>query len=196
MHLLRSHPRLTALAAALLACLVVVAVAAVRSRQEGGCASPAPLPQLPAQLRSLGNFDQPYDATQPRSLQDAALEAAAALHPNLAAATSLGAPLEIAAVDPSRPAAIVFPLGTNPGANGLPRSIAALAVFLRSCGDQAYFSTVDDLSPSPPAAFPGVSQDRAERLLGVTTPPDLVYTASPLQPRWQDRRTGASVPAT
>ncbi len=195
MHLLRSHPRLTGLAAVLLACLLTVAVLAARSRAEGGCPVAAPVPDLPAQLRALGDFDQPYDATMPHTLEEAALKAASALHPDLAAATSLGAPVEIAALDPSRHDAIVFPLGTNPGPNGAPRSIAGLAVFLRSCGDQAYFSTVDDLAAAPPAAFPGVTRDRAARQLGPGAQPELVYATTPLQPSWRDRRTGASVPA-
>ncbi|MEA2670955.1 MAG: hypothetical protein QOG45_1175 [Chloroflexota bacterium] len=195
MHHIRSHPRLAGLAAALLACLLAVAVLAARSRTAGGCPVAPPIPVLPAQLRALGDFDQPYDATMLRGLGDAALEAASALHPDLAAATSLGAPVEITALDPARHDAIVFPLGTNPGPDGAPRAIAGLAVFLRSCGDQAYFSTVDDLAAAPPPAFPGVSRDRAARLLGPGSQPELVYATTPLQPSWRDRRTGASVPA-
>jgi hypothetical protein len=193
-HHIRSHPRLAALAAALLGCLVIVSVLAARSRT-AGCSAAPPLPDLPAQLRSLGDFDQPYDAGMRRTLEDAALKAASALHPDLAAATSLGEPVEIAALDPARHDAIVFPLGTNPGPSGVPRSIVGLAVFLRACGDQAYYSTVDDLAAAPPPAFPAVSRDRAARMLG-TSDPQLVYASTPLQPRWQDRRTGASVPAS
>ncbi|HEY2704420.1 MAG TPA: hypothetical protein VGL20_12075 [Candidatus Dormibacteraeota bacterium] len=195
MHHLRSHPRLAGLAAVLLACLLTVAVLAARSRAEGGCAAAPPVPDLPAQLRALGDFDQPYDVTMPRTLEDAALKAASALHPDLAAATSLGGPVDIAALDPGRHDAIVFPLGTNPGPDGAPRTIAGLAVFLRSCGDQAYFSTVDDLAAAPPAAFPGVTRERAVRQLGPGAQPELVYSTTPLQPSWRDRRTGASIPA-
>lgn len=195
MYDIRSHPRLLGLAAAVLGCLVVVAVLAARSRTEGGCGAAPQLPDLPAQLRALGDFDQPYDATMRRALGDAALKAASALHPDLAAATSLGDPVDIAALGPAQHGAIVFPLGTNPGPNGAPRSIAGLAVFLRACGDQAYFSTIDDLSAAPPAAFPALSRDGAARLLG-TPQPELVYQTTPLQPRWRNPGTGASVPAT
>lgn len=194
MQRVRSHPRLSALGAVLLACLIAVAVLAVRSRT-GGCEGAPPLPNLPAQLRSLGDFDQPYDATVPQSLSAAALQAASALHPDLAAATSVGRPLEITAVAPGHHDAIVFPLGTQPGAGGGTAVVEGIAVFLRACGDQAYFSTVDDLAAAPPAAFPAVSRDRAMHLLGIDDP-ELVYTTTPLQPRWQDPRTGTSVPAT
>ncbi|HVS42793.1 MAG TPA: hypothetical protein VMU20_11030, partial [Candidatus Dormibacteraeota bacterium] len=108
MHHVRSHPRIAALGAALVACLVIVAVLAVRSRTEG-CTGGPPLPDLPAQLRSIGGFDQPYDTTAPGALEEAALQAASALHPDLAAATRLGAPVDVAAADPGRHDAIVFP---------------------------------------------------------------------------------------
>jgi hypothetical protein len=193
-HHIRAHRRLAALGAALLACLAVVAVLAARSRT-AGCSAAPPRPDLSAQLRSLGDFDQPYDGSMVRTLEDAALKAASALHPDLAAATSIGDPVDVAALDPGDHDAIVFPLGTNPGPNGAPRSVEGLAVFLRACGGQAYFSTVDDLAAAPPAAFPAVPRARAARLLG-TPQPELVYSASPLEPRWRDRVTGASVPAT
>src|SRR4029077_15807871 len=73
-HHIRAHPRLATLAAALAVCLVIVSVLAARSRTEG-CSAAPPLPDLPAQLRSLGGFDQPYDATMRRTLEDAALQA-------------------------------------------------------------------------------------------------------------------------
>jgi hypothetical protein len=184
----RSHPRITALGAVLIVCLATVAVFAARSRT-AGCSGEPPVPDLPAQLRSLGGFDQPYDATAPRALEDAALEAASALHPDLAAATSLGARVDVTALDPGHHDAIVFPLGAGNGA------VEGLAVFLRACGDQAYFSTVADLAAAPPPSFPAVSRDRAARMLG-TPDPQLVYADDPLRPRWRDPRTGASVAAT
>jgi hypothetical protein len=187
-HHARSHPRLTALGLALLLGLVTVAVLAVRSRT-AGCSGAPPLPDLPAQLRSLGDFDQPYDVTMPRNLEDAALQAASALHPDLAAATSLGTPVEISATVPGRHDAIVFPLGAGGG------GVEGLAVFLRACGDEAYYSTVADLAAAPPRSFPAVSRDRAARMLG-TADPQLVYTESPIQPLWRNPTTGASVPAS
>jgi hypothetical protein len=187
-HHVRSHPRIAAAGAVLLVALAVVAVFAARSRTPG-CSGEPPAPDLPAQLRSLGGFDQPYDVTAPRALEDAALQAASALHPDLAAATSLGAPVDITALEPGRHDAIVFPLGAGTG------DVEGLAVFLRACGDQAYFSTVADLAASPPPAFPAVSRERASRMLG-TADPQLVYTDTPLRPRWRDPRTGASVAAT
>ncbi len=102
--------------------------------------------------------------------------------------------MEIAALDPGHHDAIVFPLGTQPGAGGGSAVVEGLAVFLRACGDQAYFSTVQDLAAAPPAAFPAVSRARAARLLGIDDP-ELVYTTSPLQPRWRDPHRGSSVPA-
>jgi hypothetical protein len=194
MHHVRSHPRLAALAAALLACLVAVAVLAARSRT-ADCSSPPPVPDLAPQLRALGGFDQPFDAGRVQSLQAAALAAASALHPDLAAATSIGAPVEVGALRRGGHDAIVFPLGTQPAPDGTPRSVEGLAVFLRACAGRAYLSTVEDLAAAPPAAFPSVSRDQAAARLG-TPDPQLVYTASPARPRWRDPRTGASVPAT
>jgi len=187
-HHARSHPRLTALGLVLLLGLVTVAVLAVRSRT-AGCSGAPPLPDLPAQLRSLGDFDQPYDVTMPQNLEEAALKAASALHPDLAAATSLGAPVKISATVPGRHDAIVFPLGAGGG------GVEGLAVFLRACGDEAYYSTVADLAAAPPPSFPAVSRDRAARMLGIPTP-ELVYRDSPIRPLWRDPRTGTSVPAT
>jgi hypothetical protein len=194
MHHVRSHPRLAALAAALLAGLGAVAVLAAGSRT-AGCSSPPPTPDLPAQLRALGGFDQPFDAAMVRPLQAAALASASALHPDLAAATTVGDPVGVRALDPRGHDAIVLPLGTNPAPDGTPRSVEGLAVFLRACGGRAYFSTVEDLAAAPPPAFPPVPRAQAVRLLG-TPDPQLVYDTSPLRPRWRDPRTGASVPAT
>lgn len=194
MHHVRSHPRLAALAAALLACLLAVAVLAARSRT-AGCSSAPPVPDLTPQLRALGGFDQPFDAGMVRSLQAAAQAAASALHPDLAAATSIGAPVDVAALEPGDHDAIVFPLGTEPAPDGTPRSVEGLAVYLRACAGRAYFSTVKDLAAAPPAAFPSVSREQAAARLGIPDP-RLVYSTSPVRPLWRDPRTGASVPAT
>ncbi|HEX6493130.1 MAG TPA: hypothetical protein VF112_06430, partial [Candidatus Dormibacteraeota bacterium] len=99
------------------------------------------------------------------------------------------APVDVTALDPGHHDAIVFPLGAGSG------GVEGLAVFLRACGDEAYFSTVADLAAAPPPNFPTLSRDRAARMLGTATPA-LVYDEDPLRPRWLDSRTGASVPAT
>ena len=103
---MRRHPAVLALAVAAAAGFVVLVVAAVGSRTPGGCAGGTPLPNLPAQLRSIGGFDQPVQSSDTRALQDLALQAASALHGDLAV-TAAGDPVgadqpERVAVGPQR----------------------------------------------------------------------------------------------
>jgi hypothetical protein len=196
---LARHPRLVALAAVAGTALAILAIALVRSRPAGGCTIPPPIPAVPDQLRALGDFDQPYNATETRTLQDAALRVATALHAELGGAR-VGDPVDVRALRSDRHDAIVFALGTNPGANGAPRTVEGLVVFLRDCSGQAYYSEVDDLlrttpAGAAPAAFPEVTRDEAAAALGGGNP-ELVYTTSPLQPLWRDPSSGKTTAAT
>lgn len=186
----RARPRLLALGLAAAIVVGLFTAAAVRSlRGASSCDLPPPTPQLPAQLRSLGDFDQPYDAAEPRTLEDAAIKAASALHSDLGGQSLVvGAPVEVGAAGPARYDAIVVPLGTNVASGGgAPRSIEALVAFLRDCSGHAWYSDVADLAAAPPAGFPAVSAADAARQLGVADAGalSLVYTDSPFAPRWR-----------
>jgi hypothetical protein len=198
MRRLGQHPRLIALGVAVLTAFAALTVALVRSRPAGGCSVAPPIPTIPDQLRALGDFDQPYNASDTRTLQDAATRVATALHPELGGAR-ISDPVPVRALASDRHDAIVFSLGTNPGPNGAPRTVAGLVVFLRDCSGQAYYSAVDDLlrtfpAGAAPASFPEVSSQQAASGLGVTNP-ELVYTTSPLTPQWRDPSSGRTVPA-
>jgi hypothetical protein len=188
------NPRLIALVgAAAVALAVVVGVAAARSRPAGGCQAAAPIPNLPSQLRSIGSFDQPLQASDTRALQEAALRAASALHSDLAQ-TVVGDPVTVAAATPSAPDAVVIPLLTNPGPDGRFRTVEGLVGFLRACGDQAYYSDVVDLAAAPPPAFPQLTRDAAAARLGGDVA--LVWTESPFAPVWRRSDGSACVGAT
>ncbi|MEA2637816.1 MAG: hypothetical protein QOE18_873, partial [Chloroflexota bacterium] len=47
-----------------------------------GCSAPAPLPDLPAQLRAIGGFDQSFDAGNQQQLAQVGADAAAAVDPD------------------------------------------------------------------------------------------------------------------
>ncbi|HEY6378142.1 MAG TPA: hypothetical protein VI316_03075 [Candidatus Dormibacteraeota bacterium] len=194
----RAHPRLASLALALVTAFSVLAVNAGRSRTSS-CQVAPPVPQLPAQLRSLGDFDQPLDASDPRVLQDVAVRAAAALHGDLGGQSLLvGDPVDIGAGPGATHDAIVIPLGTNVAAGGgPPRTVEALVVFLRDCSGHAYFSAVEDLAAAPPPGFPVVSRAQAAARLGAADPAalTLVYTDSPFRPQWRDPHSGAAIDA-
>ncbi len=182
--------RLIALAVAVALVLATGIVVLVGSRSPG-CTVSAPRPSLPAQLRSLGDFDQSYDPTNPPALEDAAQRAASALHSDLIGAIPQPPVFEAAA-------RAGFP-GRGGGAAAEPTVIGrrepgcpALVVFLRDCQGAAYFAGVeDDVTAQPPLqGFPPVSQAEAAAQLGGVTP-RLVYTTDPLRPRWS---TSASPP--
>lgn len=197
MKLARAHPRLAALAMALLLAMVVLIVAAARSRNAAGCSAPAPVPQLPARLRVLGEFDQPYPAAETRTIQDAALKAASALHADLGGSgtTFAGDPVHIRGLAPADHDAEVIPLGTDIGPDGVPRRVEGLVAFLHDCQGQLYYDTVADLAAQPPAAFPSVDRDAALTALGARDV-ELVYTLDPLQPVWRDPASGRTLAAT
>ena len=190
---IRRHPAVLALAVAAVVGFAVLVVAAVGSRTPGGCTGGTPLPNLPAQLRSIGGFDQPVPASDARALQDLALQAASALHGDLAVTTA-GDPVAEAAAAPAVDDAIVVPLLTNPGPDGRYRTVEGLVGFLRGCGGQAYYHDVADLASAPPPSFPQVPQDAAARRLGGDVA--LVYTSSPFAPAWRRDDGPACVAAT
>lgn len=195
----RAHPRLVALALAAVAGLSVFAVNAARSRGGSSCQVAPPVPQLPAQLRSLGDFDQPLDPRDPRVLQDVASRAAAALHSDLGGQSLVvGDPVAVSAGAGAAHDAIVVPLGTNVAPEGgAPRTVEALVAFLRDCSGHAYYSDVVDLAAAPPSSFPAVTRQQAATRLGVNDPASLalVYTDSPFRPDWRDPASGGSIDA-
>ncbi|HET9050286.1 MAG TPA: hypothetical protein VFO60_01205, partial [Candidatus Dormibacteraeota bacterium] len=184
---IRRHPAVGVLSAAAVVGLAVLVVAALGSRTPGGCASAAPVPDLPAQLRSIGGFDQPVPANDLRAVRELAMRAASALHADLAV-TAVGDPVAVAAADPAVSPGIVVPLLTNPGPDGRYRTVEGLVAFLEGCGGQVYYHAVADLASAPPATFPQLSQDDAARRLGGDV--TLVYTSTPFAPAW--RRTGGT----
>jgi len=195
----RAHPRLVALALAVVAGFGVFAVNAARSRGGSSCQVAAPVPQLPSQLRSLGDFDQPLDARDPRVLQDIATRAAAALHTDLGGQSLVvGDPVGVAAGPGVAYDAIVIPLGTNVSSEGgAPRTVEALVAFLRDCTGKAYYNDVVDLAAAPPSGFPVVTRQQAAARLGITDPTSLtlVYSDSPFRPKWRDPASGGSIDA-
>ncbi|MEO8898050.1 MAG: hypothetical protein ABI352_10505 [Candidatus Dormibacter sp.] len=178
---------LTGVVAIVLATGIVVLVGS----RSPGCAVAAPRPSLPAELRSLGDFDQSYDVTNAPAMADAAERAASTLHSDLIGAIPQPLVFE-AAAHPSSPDAVVVPL-RSPLSSATGARLAGLVVFLRDCQGAAYFSGVeDDATAQPPLErFPPVSQAEAAAQLGGVVLPRLVYTTDPLHPLWA---TGAAPP--
>jgi hypothetical protein len=188
------RPRVLALLAVLAVVVAVMAVALARSRTPG-CAVGAPDVTLPAQLRTLGGFDQPFPAGDSPALLDASVTAGAALHSDLAGATApLGAVRETASGGATHDA-LVVPLSE---ASGGDRRIVGLVAFLLDCGGRAYYDDVDDLLHDPSslvAAFPRLSEETAAAALGTGDPLRLVWQTSPFHPLWLDPTTGRTVAA-
>jgi hypothetical protein len=188
--------RTLALGAILVVVLAGLSVAAVRSRTPG-CAVAAPDNPLPEQLRTLGEFNQPYEAGDLRGPVDGAVHAATALHSDLAGARP-DQPVSIPAAQPAVYDALVVPLSETNGAPAGIRRVVGLAVFLEDCSGRAYFSDVVDLlhvDPSIlPARFPTLTADQARAQLGARTV-RLVYRSTPVQPVWEDPSTLRSVVA-
>jgi hypothetical protein len=194
---LRRHPPVVLVGVAVFILAAVFAVALARSRS-AGCALAPPVPNLPSQLRVLGDFDQPYDASQPRVLQDAASRVATALHRDLGA-TEAGDPVAVRAIASDHHDALVVPLSLAPVAGGGPRPVVGLVAFLRDCSGRAYYSAVEDLARTSTGgelatAFPALPRGDATRLLA-TVDVELVYGASPFTPSWRDLRSGQTIPA-
>lgn len=182
--------RLIALAVVVALVLATGIVVLVGTRSPG-CTVAAPRPSLSSELRSLGDFDQSYDATNPPALEDAAQRAASALHSDLIGSVPQP-PVFEAATQVGSPDAVVVPLLSPLSSVPAGARLAGLVVFLRDCQGAAYFGGVeDDVTAQPPLlGFPTVSQAEAAAQLGGVTP-RLVYTTDPLRPRWA---TGASPP--
>ena len=175
--------------------VTLITLTHVISSGDQGCSVPAPLPNLPAQLRALGGFDQSFDANNPEALAEVAANAAGAVDPDLDGATPL-APVTVAALTAGRPAAVVVPLEAQQ-TPGTGTHVAALVSFFVGCGGRAYFGSVADLSSGTSAttiAFPALSRADAGARLG-TTAPQLVYTTSPFTPEWRNPQSGKTIAA-
>jgi hypothetical protein len=160
-----------------------------------GCSAQAPLPNLPAQLRAIGGFDQSFDARDQQQLAVVGASAAAAVDPDLDGTTPL-APVAVHALHPGQPEALVIPLEAQQG-NGDGTHVAGLVSFFVSCGGRAYFGAVADRSSVGAGAgstFPSVTAASAAAELGTSTP-QLVYTTSPFTPAWRNAQSGATIPA-
>jgi hypothetical protein len=160
-----------------------------------GCSIPAPLPDLPAQLRALGGFDQSFDAGDAQQLAQVGSNAAAVVDPDLDGTTPL-APVAVRALAGGRPEALVIPLEAGQ-ASGTGMRVTGLVSFFVGCGGRAYFGSVADLSSGGHGAgltFPVVDAASAAARLGTSTP-QLVYTTSPFTPEWRNAQSGASIPA-
>jgi hypothetical protein len=160
-----------------------------------GCSAQAPLPNLPAQLRALGGFDQSFDARDQQQLALVGASAAAAVDSDLDGTTPL-APVAVNALHAGQPEALVIPLEA-PQTNGEGTHVAGLVSFFVSCGGRAYFGSVLDLSSVGAGAggtFPSVTAATAAVQLGTSTP-QLVYSTSPFMPEWRNAQSGATIPA-
>ena len=190
------RPRVLVVLGILVVLAAVLTVALARSRTPGCSVAPPEL-NLPPQLRTLGEFDQPFDVNDSRTLADAAVRAATALHPDLAGASVSGEVRETA-VAPAQHDAVVLPLSISSGSAGQSR-VVGLAAFLLDCGGRAYFFDVDDLLRTDPTAqatsFPRVSAAEAGSQLGISGQPRLIWRDSPFAPLWQDPASGRSVKA-
>lgn len=188
---LRGWVIVAGVAAAIGAVALVIALLGSRS---SGCTLAAPAPELPDRLRVTGDFDRPYDPSDGRTVEDVALRAATALHPDLIGTTPQPA-VEVRAASGDRHDALVVPL-TAEVTGARPAHLAGLVAFLRDCGGRAYFSEVSDLSGvTPPlASFPTVTREDAAARLGAAGAV-LVYRDSPLRPSWRDASTGRELAA-
>jgi hypothetical protein len=160
-----------------------------------GCSAPAPLPNLPAQLRALGGFDQSFDAHDQQQLAQVGSNAAAAVDSDLDGTTPL-APVAVSALHTGQPQALVIPLeAQQTTATGT--RVAGLVSFFVGCGGRAYFGSVVDLSSVGAGAartFPAVTAATAAGELDTSTP-QLIYTTSPFTPEWRNAQSGATIPA-
>jgi len=193
--LLRRPPVLL-LIGVMVAGAVAFGVGLARSRTPN-CTVPPPELHLPDQLRAVGEFDQPFDTSDVRSVADAAVRAATALHSDLAGAFA-SPPLRIAPDRGATYTALVFPLSQRTGSSDASSKVAGLVAFLLDCSGRAYYDDVDDLlrtDPSLlPSQFPTVDRDTAAARLGVSAP-RLVWRDSPFAPLWLDPASGRTVAA-
>lgn len=193
------HPRLVALGAVLVLLLAGFGVALLRSRPATSCAVAAAVPDLPAQLRVLGGFDQPIDGGDPRQLEDLAQQAASAVAPTLGAVVPVQ-PVAERSLDPGSTDAVVVPLVGSARSSGGAARVEGLVSFLRDCGGHLHFGQVADLVRSGsggqlPRSYPAVAAAAALSSLGAASV-ELVYRASPFTPLWRDPVSGRTTPAT
>jgi hypothetical protein len=173
--------------------VTLVTLTHVITNSASGCSIEAPTPSLPASLRSVGGFDQTFDATNAGELVEVGQNAAAVVSPDLDGATPTE-PVNVAATAAGQPAAIVVPF-TSQESNGT--RLVGLVSFFVGCGERAYFGSVMDISQpgtTAPSTFPAVSESAAARQLDTSTP-QLVYTSSPFNPEWRNAQSGATVSA-
>jgi RES domain-containing protein len=190
------RPPVVALLVLLLAGAVVLAVALARSRT-AGCDVAAPQPNLPSQLRTLGGFDQAFDTSDQRSLTEASVSAATALHSDLAGATADGLVRE-SPNGGARYDAVVVPLSVSSGSAG-GRRVVGVVSWLLDCSGRAYYDDVRDVlrtDPSLlPARYPTLDAAEAAARLGTAASPRLVYRDSPFAALWLDPQSGRTLPA-
>jgi len=190
------RPFVLAILAVLAVVAVVLGVALARSRT-AGCDVAAPQPNLPSTLRTLGGFDQAFDPTDQRSLDDASVSAATALHSDIAGA-SADAIVREAASGSATYDALVVPLSVPGGQTGQ-RRVVGLVAWLLDCSGRAYYSDTRDVLRTDPSVlpthFPTVTAAEAQAQLGGSGAPRLVYHASPFSPLWLDPQSGRTVNA-
>jgi hypothetical protein len=188
------HPRVLVLTGVLAAVVVALVVALAHSRTPG-CSVAPPDVNLPPQLRSLGEFAQPFDTADQRTLTDAATRAATALHSDLAGAAPIGIVREAASGGAAHDA-LVVPLAVSSTGQ---RRVVGLVAFLLDCGGRAYYDDVDDLLRTDPSilptTYPTPSAEQAAIQLGIATTPRLVYRDTPFHPLWEDPASHRTVPA-
>ena len=175
--------------------VTLITLTHVISNSASGCAITAPAPSLPAALRSLGGFDQSFDASNPTELAQVGQNAAAAVIPNLDGAIAQR-PVNVAAAVTGQPAAVVVPLTAQAAQAGGTR-LVGLVSFYVGCGGRAYFGSVANVAspgPSTAIAFPTVGESAAAQQLATSTP-QLVYTTSPFMPEWRNAQSGATISA-
>jgi len=180
-----------------LAALIVVLVVALAQSRTSGCGVAAPAVNLPSELRTLGGYDQAFDpVADPRSILDASVTAASALHSDLAGAAADGLVREAASGGATHDA-IVVPLSV-PAATTGQRRVVGLVAWLLDCSGRAYYDDVRDVlrtDPSVlPSTFPTVDRATAAARLGIASP-RLVYRGTPFDAVWLDPSGGRSVAA-
>ncbi len=175
--------------------VTLITLTHVVTNSASGCSISEPAPSLPAALRSLGGFDQSFDASNPTELAQVGQAAAAAVIPNLDGAIA-ERPVNVTAAVVGQPAAVVVPLTAQAASPGGMR-LVGLVSFYVGCGGRAYFGSVTSVAspgPSNALAFPTVGESAAAQQLATSTP-QLVYTTSPFMPEWRNAQSGATIPA-
>ena len=178
----RLGARLTALAVVLALLLTGFVVVLLRSGTPN-CTVVVDRPVLPASLTALGDFQQPYNALSPSTLEDVAVRAGSAAFPALIGATA-EAPVTLTGSG-GRPTALVVPLRAVRSGASSP-VVVGLAVFEEDCAGNAFFERVeDDSALQPPLqSFPPVTRAMAVASLGAFDV-ILTWSTSPLQPVWE-----------